>query len=252
MSHTAPAEPPTAYTYHRMPYSTEDGWGWDLQGDEHRYLGDIDLAGKRVLEIGCATGGLTFWMVHQGADVTAIDLGPDIDATPWDVFVRVGDDNIDDMRHTMHVIGSNMNAHWRYARDYFGVDATLVNATAYTVPESLGTFDVVTLGSVLLHVRDPLRAMEHAVSFTHDTLVVTELMPRLLNDDELGRPLAYLLPEPDIRSRHGGITWWHLSPSLVRHYFETKGFTVVSLTEGTFRHRSGPKQLFTVVARLPV
>lgn len=35
-----------------------------------------DLAGKQVLELGCAAGGLTTELVHRGAQVTAVDREP--------------------------------------------------------------------------------------------------------------------------------------------------------------------------------
>ena len=54
---------------------------WDLRGREADYLGHAPLAGRSVLEIGPASGHLSFWMESQGADVTAFDLGED---SPWD------------------------------------------------------------------------------------------------------------------------------------------------------------------------
>lgn len=50
-----------------------------LRGHEADYLGHVNLAGKRVLEIGPASGHLTFWMEAQGAEVVGFDLGPNDD-----------------------------------------------------------------------------------------------------------------------------------------------------------------------------
>src|SRR5262245_8653577 len=47
---------------------------WDLRGGVEEYLGGVDLAGKRVLEMGSASGFLTFEMEKRGADVVALDL----------------------------------------------------------------------------------------------------------------------------------------------------------------------------------
>src|SRR5271168_2362928 len=44
---------------------------WDLRGRESAYLGGVDLAGKRVLELGPATGYLSFAMERMGAEVVA-------------------------------------------------------------------------------------------------------------------------------------------------------------------------------------
>jgi len=46
-------------------------------------LGNIEFNGKSVLELGPASGYLTFYMEQKGADVTSIDLS--IDDNQWDV-----------------------------------------------------------------------------------------------------------------------------------------------------------------------
>ena len=47
---------------------------WDLRRTVDDYLGRIDFAGKRVLEIGPASGFLTIEMERRGADVVAVEL----------------------------------------------------------------------------------------------------------------------------------------------------------------------------------
>src|SRR5436190_7409780 len=54
---------------------------WDLRGNVDEYLGNFDFAGKRVLEIGPASGFLTFELERRGAEVVAVDVG---DQKPWD------------------------------------------------------------------------------------------------------------------------------------------------------------------------
>ena len=70
--------------YHSMtiPGHGEVKGEWDLRGREKEYLGNIDLAGKKVLEIGTASGHLCFWMEQQGADVTGYDLS---EKQEWDI-----------------------------------------------------------------------------------------------------------------------------------------------------------------------
>src|ERR1700722_19381468 len=83
----------------RHPYHAMDipGYGpvlnplWDLRGSESDYLGHVTLAGKRVLEIGPATGYLSFYMESQGAEVVSVELSPDVS---WDV-VPDPDTNLD-------------------------------------------------------------------------------------------------------------------------------------------------------------
>lgn len=47
---------------------------WDLRKGVKEYLGNVDFKGKRVLEIGTASGFLCFYMEGQGAEVVAYDL----------------------------------------------------------------------------------------------------------------------------------------------------------------------------------
>lgn len=47
---------------------------WDLRQTVDDYLGRIDFAGKRVLEIGPASGFLAIEMERRGADVVAVEL----------------------------------------------------------------------------------------------------------------------------------------------------------------------------------
>jgi hypothetical protein len=56
------------YFYHVMDVPGQDALGgqFDLRGSEDEYLGNIELAGARVLEIGPASGFLSFHMESKG------------------------------------------------------------------------------------------------------------------------------------------------------------------------------------------
>src|SRR5262245_57528488 len=67
------------YFYHTMDlpgYGTLVG-DWDLRAGIDRYLGGVAVHGKRVLELGTASGGLCFAMEQRGADMVAFDLAAD-------------------------------------------------------------------------------------------------------------------------------------------------------------------------------
>jgi 2-polyprenyl-3-methyl-5-hydroxy-6-metoxy-1,4-benzoquinol methylase len=49
---------------------------WDLRPGIRDYLGQVDFLGKRVLDVGAASGFLTFTMEKQGAQVISYDLSP--------------------------------------------------------------------------------------------------------------------------------------------------------------------------------
>src|SRR6516225_6733673 len=55
---------------------------WDLRDNPAAYLGNVDVSGKRVLEIGTASGFLCFYMERQGAEVIAYDIS---EHQAWDL-----------------------------------------------------------------------------------------------------------------------------------------------------------------------
>src|SRR5262245_24126688 len=62
---------------------------WDLRENVDTYLGNQDLRGKRVLELGPASGFLTFEMEKRGAAVVGFDLA---DGRKWDVVPHYAED----------------------------------------------------------------------------------------------------------------------------------------------------------------
>ena len=72
------------YFYHTMELPGRgviEGRDWDLRGRVDEYLGNVDFAGQRVLEIGPASGFLTFEMEKRGADVISVEV---TDEHGWD------------------------------------------------------------------------------------------------------------------------------------------------------------------------
>src|SRR5437764_915707 len=67
------------YFYHSMDvpgHGLVEG-EWDLRTGISAYLGGVDVGGKRVLEIGTASGYVCFAMEQRGAEVVAQDLSPE-------------------------------------------------------------------------------------------------------------------------------------------------------------------------------
>ena len=70
-------DPSTCYFYHSME---QPGFGlqrgeWDLRGRFDESIGHVDLAGARVLDVGCASGYLSFSAERSGvADVYSFDM----------------------------------------------------------------------------------------------------------------------------------------------------------------------------------
>jgi len=250
------------YFYHSMdiPGHGEVTGEWDLRGDEHRYLGGEDLNGKRVLELGAASGFLTTYMERQGAEVVAYDLS---EQHSWDVVPFAGSDLDQFDQHRRDHIRKINNGFWlnHKAQD---LSARLVHGTVYTVPEEIGQVDVATFASILLHVRDPFLALQTSLRLVRDMVIVTDVYPaseyHLVGDfadapdsdvptplppEAHGQPKATFLPQ--FWDHAYGDTWWHMSPETIRRYVGVLGF---EKTEITYHHAFAGGQrtlLYTVV-----
>ncbi len=209
---------------------------WDLRGQFEDYSGGVDLRGKRFLEIRAASGFVSFEAGKRGADVVSFDLeradqrqfipgkGMDLDATGREI------DRLKNAYWLAH--GANRSR----ARAFYG--------DVYDMPDELGRFDVVFFGQILVHLRDPLRAIEQGARLCRDTLVITEGMPRAWH------PTMRLIAGPGTGSYDG---WWLISPTLYRQWLAVLGFRVERLTGASYNfvmpQRTRKFRLRTIIAR---
>lgn len=209
---------------------------WDLRGGLDRYVGEVDLRGKSVLEIGPASGCVTFHMESMGAQVTAVDVD---ETTAWDIVPRA-ELNMGDALATRRA-GARLlrNGFW-FAHRQFQSRARVVYSNVYDLPVGMGQYDVAVLGMVLLHLRDPLLALTKCAQHAR-TLVVTELLPGDLAD----QPVCRLLPSLENPTWD---TWWSISPAFVVQYLQVLGFRQIAVTGHSALFRRGDYPLYTVVA----
>jgi SAM-dependent methyltransferase len=206
--------------YHVMELPDDGvvGGQFDLRGGADAYLGHIDLGGRRVLEIGPASGFLTFHMEANGASVVAVELGPDAE---WDIVPQEGLDLTAIGAGRRRIMEELRNGFW-WAHKRMGSRARVHYGNVYSLPDELGDFDVAVMAAILRHTRDPLRIVEGCARRAQ-TLVITEMyFPEL---DDL--PVTRLVP-----SRESAIwdTWWDLTPDLLIRFLEILGFRPTAVT----------------------
>lgn len=210
---------------------------WDLRADLDRYLGGVDFRGKRVLELGPASGFLTFAIEGMGGEVTAVDVDEE---HVWNFVPQAGMD----MRavETQRRLGIRLlkNGFW-FAHRAHASRARVVYSDIYELPDDLGRFDVAVLGLILLHLRDPLTALERCARHA-DTIIVTELL-RPVSDPDL--PTAQLIPTAENRVWD---TWWSFTPRFIVEYLRVLGFNHVVSTMHAASCNGRAHPLFTVVA----
>ncbi len=220
---------------------------WDLRGHEASYLGHVDVAGKRVLEVGTASGHLCFEMERRGAEVVAYDLS---DGQDWDVVPFAADDHERFLGERRRHIRA-LNDGWWLCHHASGSKAAVVYGSVYAIPESIGKVDIATFGAILLHLRDPFLALQNAARLQPSTMIVTESLSVKYSLVQMlaGKiqPGPIFLPN----ARRGGPkeTWWLLTPDVVKRMLGVLGFTECRVHYHRQRHQNRWQPMFTVVAR---
>jgi len=226
--------------YHTMDipgFGHVEGY-WDLRGRERQYLGNVDFAGKRVLEVGTASGYLCFWMEQQGAEVVAYDLSPNQD---WDIVPFARYDHQAHAATWRSGVGMLNDGYW-LIHGAMGSKAKVVYGSVYDIPMEIGPVDIATFGSILLHVRDPFQALYKASLMTRERIIVTELHPLWRR----GRAMYFL---PDGKTTEPKESWWLLPPKLVAAFLRVLGFEDSSVTYHRQACRGKKILLYTVVGR---
>lgn len=108
---------------------------WDLREGVYDYLDKFDFSGRRVLEIGPASGFLTFYMEKHGAEVVCVDL-PVEENYSWDYVPRSGLDFDDISRTRTEQILKIRNAFW-LCHAKFQSKAKVHYGSAYDLPTEL-------------------------------------------------------------------------------------------------------------------
>ena len=227
------------YFYHTMElpgYGVIEGRDWDLRGGVDEYLGNVAFAGQRVLEIGPASGFLTFQMEKRGADVVSVEVTAE---HGWD-FVPYPAARLKEVFGPRRIVMQQLkNSYW-FSHAVLQSKARMYYGDVYNLPASLGQFDIAVMGSVLLHCRDPLRIVEQCGKMAR-TLIIVDMF----HQDLEGAPVCRLAPTPQNFLWH---TWWHLSTQFFSQFLAVMGFTTSEISTHQQYHRGKAYTLFTIVA----
>lgn len=157
------------HTLELTPEFTTDGM-FDMRPHVSEYGLPERLDGQRVLEIGTWDGFWAFELERRGAQVVALDIEDeaDLDYPP--------------RRRPKAFPEQHRGEGFRIAKELRGSSAERVVCNLYdATPENLGTFDLVFCGSVLIHMRDQLLALERIANLSHDRFISAEEYDRRLS-----------------------------------------------------------------------
>ena len=185
---------------------------FDLRPYVRHYGLPASLEGQRVLEIGTWDGFWAFECERRGAaEVVALDLDDerDLDWPP--------------RRRPATFPAEPRGAGFRLAAELLGSRVRRVVRSVYdATPEELGTFDLVLCGSVLIHLRDQLLALERIFALTAPG-------GRFVSAEEYPRSLE-AIPFPVARyraDRDAAVVFWQPSRRAWRRMLGYAGFDSV-------------------------
>jgi tRNA (mo5U34)-methyltransferase len=208
------------HTIELAPGVETPGWH-DLRPIVDQIPFPASLEGKRCLDVGSFDGFWGFEMERRGAaEVVAIDI---LDPEEWDW-------PIGSRAEVKAEIGRRKGAGrgFEIAQRELRSAVRRIECSVYDLDESVaGRFDVVYLGSLLVHLREPVRAVERLRSVCDGTLIVV---------DGIDLPLSLLLPRVPVATLdgRGRPWWWYPNQAGLARLVEVGGFDVVE----------GPRRIF--------
>lgn len=237
--------PAGCFFYHTMdlPGLGEVRGHWDLRGRFNEYVGGVDLTGKSVIDVGAATGFLSFEAETSGA---ARVLSFDIADARQQTFLPFKDKLYSrDPERWAAEYGAEIerwkNAYWLCHR-LLGSKAEVYYGNIYDLPRELGQFDVAIVGSVLEHLSDQITALASIARLTKETIVVVS--PLLDSDDRIAR-FGALADHPE-----NDFTWWIYSEGVYHEVFKMLGFSIARITKAEYYYHHGERfeTRYTIVA----
>jgi hypothetical protein len=198
---------------------------WDLRGRFSEYTGGVALAQKRVLDVGTASGFLTWEAERAGAKVVSFDLDharrqrllPFRDQVyfynrPLSESQR--QESFDDLKrsywHMHHALGSQAQVHY---------------GDVENLPRELGHFDVAFLCSILEHLPDHIQAIGSVAALT-DTIVITGPI------EETEEPIARFAGHA--QTPEANFSFWRYSIGTYREILSMVGFAIDRITRASY------------------
>jgi SAM-dependent methyltransferase len=238
-------DPSDCFFYHAMDLP---GLGvvqgeWDLRGKFAEYTGHVDFTGKRVLDIGAASGFLSFSAEAAGArEVVSFDLDSSYrqDFLPFHNKLAFMDRDAFAKQHDLW-IAKWRNAYWLSHR-LLGSHAKCFYGDVYALPAELGQFDVSIVGSILEHLADPIKALASISRRTAGTIVIINGM--LDTDDKIAEFLG------DCNRPETDYVFWNYSRGIYQHVLSMLNFRVDSIAREQFSspYNQGMSERFIIVA----
>jgi SAM-dependent methyltransferase len=220
---------------------------YDIGADISAYGFPESMEGLTVLDIGTGAGWFAFYFEQLGAEVVTIDARgySDFDVygrfsyPPVESEGRLPDKEADD---GASIYFSPVSRGFWIMRDILRSSVRFRNARVYEIRPNFfdgQRFDLVFLGAILCHLRDPIGALMAARSVCRHRVIAST--PVVLGETEPDVLPRQYLPYTKIDN----ISWWLPNEACFKHWFLAAGFTgvdvsrQVALRADVLRHENG-------------
>ncbi len=219
------------YWYHAVDLGNDlvTPGDYDFRAQIDSFGFPADLTGKRVLDVGSATGYFAFEFERRGAQVVSVEL-PSLDK--WDVLSAEREGIVRDIAaehrastpeeaYDRHLDGPFLFCHnqlrSKVKRCYSSVyDLTLAKVGGEK-------FDLVYAGDILMHLFSPLKALDVLSGLCRGSLVLTIETPFPGPADQPLIAFRGLLNGTE------GRTWWMPNRACAEHFLKRLGFESVGV-----------------------
>jgi tRNA (mo5U34)-methyltransferase len=134
-----------------------------------RYLLPPDLSGMRCLDVGTMDGFWAFEMERRGADeVVAADLA-DVTELDWPALWRP---------RVQTALDETKEARFRLAHSALDSRVQRIERSVHALDGDLGQFDLIFCGDLLIHLKDPVSAIQRMRSICRGSTIVCNPIKR--------------------------------------------------------------------------
>jgi tRNA (mo5U34)-methyltransferase len=189
----------------------------DLRRVARRLL-PSDLRGQRALDVGTFDGFWAFELERRGAEVVAIDVGAVSE-------IQVAPNQRAGVQAQAGEAGFQFGEGFRIARELLGSSVTPVVCDVLDLtPEAIGgPVDLAFMGALLVHLRDPVRALERIRGALRPGGLLYQLELVSLRHSLL-HPRT---PMGQLQTLHTPFNWWQPNAAALGAYLTTAGFVDV-------------------------
>jgi tRNA (mo5U34)-methyltransferase len=184
---------------------------FDHRAARDRYLLPESLDGMRCLDVGTMDGFWAFEMERRGAEeVVAIDVGAP-DQLDWPARWR---------ERVSPTLDETKDARFALAHSALGSSVRRLERSVYELDESLGEFDLIFCGDLLVHLKDPITAVQRLRGVCRGSTILSNPVKRFRFARR--RPLAEFDGIDEFR-------WWLFSEASLERIMLAAGFARVEV-----------------------